>query len=220
MNDRFEYLAIALTILSRAFTRETTAMRAALAVTTIAICALAVGGCAKSTAPAPPPQLPQPATAQPAQDPGVMPGVRTNERHNIPKQLGQQAGLSTDNGSDITFSVDRITVDPPCDMPLGKQPGQHLIRVDMRVATPKSNPVLQGLPVLFSPNSWSTLGADGVTTPAVSGFCADGTTKSLPQTYGANQKYRGTVDLLVPERHGTLALTQPMSDAGGWEWEY
>lgn len=57
--------------------------------------------------------------------------------------------------------------------------------------------------------------------PAQPGSCAD-YTKELPATFGVNQRYSGTIELVVPEASGTLALDPGtmMSGPSGWEWTY
>src|SRR5690606_1875001 len=60
--------------------------------------------------------------------------------------------------------------------------------------------------LLLSPCNFAELGSDGVTSPASSGMCTD-PDEYLPMQFGMNQKYRGTIEVVVPEVSGTLILT-------------
>ncbi|MCR3721521.1 MULTISPECIES: hypothetical protein [Prauserella salsuginis group] len=44
----------------------------------------------------------------------------------------------------------------------------------------------------------------------------------LSGQFGVNQKYRGTIEIVVPEASGTLALDPGalMGGPAGWEWTY
>jgi hypothetical protein len=185
--------------------------------TTIVLAAaglIAATSCAKTPAPATP-QLPPAAsstTTSQAADPAK------NERGNIIKTLGQEAGFG-DPGQEVRFSIDRITVDPPCHKYGTKPESGHTLLLNVRVATGASTENASLVPGVLNSANFAEIGADGVTRPAQYGSCSD-TSKQLPNTYGANQKYTGTLELGVSEANGSLVLNLPMANAGGWEWKY
>ncbi|MGH3877217.1 MAG: hypothetical protein ACRDSK_09300 [Actinophytocola sp.] len=165
----------------------------------------------------PAPSLPESTTTPPAPEPA------TNERGFIPAEIGEElcyGPIDSDTcEGGVTFSVDKIAIDPPC-MEFGQRTG-HTLVVSMRVATgtdTESNQMASGV---FNPFSFIVIGKNGVSQDADFGMCTDLT--SNPDTYGPNQKYAFKIELDVPVVHGVLAL-QPgivgLDGAGGWEWPF
>lgn len=189
--------------------------------TAAAVAALLVAvGCAKDTTrDAASPQLPSTSADTSSTTPSVAkPNV--NERGLIPKSLGEEAGLTDESGVTVaTFAIDTVTVDPPCQEYSPKPDSGHTLLLEVRVSTADDSESLTYLAGLLNPFTFSEIGADGVTRTAQAGTCTD-FARSLPSQYGVNQKYAGTIELVVPEASGALALQQSMTNTGGWEWKY
>lgn len=163
------------------------------------------------------PSLPESTTTEPAPEPA------TNERGLVPAKIGEEmcyGPIDSDTcEGGVTFSVDKIAVDPPC-MEFGQRTG-HTVVVSMRVATGTDTDSIQMASGVFNPFSFMVIGKNGVSQDANFGMCTDLTNN--PDTYGPNQKYAFKIELEVPVAHGVLAL-QPgivgQDGAGGWEWPF
>jgi hypothetical protein len=177
---------------------------------------LTVAACTKTTAqPAPAPVLP-PASTSPA----VTSGPATNDRGYIPKTLGQEAGWgATGTSGDNSFTLDKVTVDAKCGLGGSRPASGHTLLIQMRVATGSDPGTASLLAGGFKAEHFQEIGKDGVTRQASDGMCSD-FTKRLPGTFGVNQKYVGTIELVVAEASGTLVLVTPDLGPGGWEWRY
>lgn len=140
-------------------------------------------------------------------DTGQQGKPETNERGNIPKKLKEEAGLIHERGdSSVVFAIDEIKVDPEC-REYGVKPDKgHTLLLHVRVATGDEADANDAMSLLLSPCNFAELGSDGVTSPASSGMCTD-PDEYLPMQFGMNQKYRGTIEVVVPEASGTLILT-------------
>lgn len=186
--------------------------------TSLAVLTVALAGCSEpDTSAEEQPELPSKApsattTSKTPDEP------KTNERGHLVKKLGQKAGLGEGKGS-VTFAIDRVTVDPPCEEYGEKPTSGHTLVLDIRVATGNDPDIASAVSFLLDISNFAELSRDGVTRPAEDGYCAT-TDDGLPETYGVNQKYRGQIELVVPEANGTLILANEMSNAGGWEWRY
>lgn len=183
----------------------------------LAAAALLLAGCAKdATAGASAPELPAKSSA--VSSTSTTPaGPAVNERGLIPKAIGEEAGLGNTPGANLaSFSIDRVTVDPPCQEYGIKPDSGHTLLLDMRVATGSDTEAVTYLSGVLNPFSFSEVGKDGVTRTAQPGSCTD-YKANLPNQFGVNQKYSGTIELVVPEASGILALQNP---PGGWEWTY
>lgn len=156
------------------------------------------------------PALPPPVSTSPTA--AAKPVV--NERGNIVKKLGEEGGWGEGRAA-TSFTVDKVIVDPNCKYPTGPSSG-HTILVEVRVATGAEQSNLASS-ILNSAN-FAEIGTDGVTRPAEFGSCTDA--RRLPQSYGANQKYQGAIELVVPEADGSLVLNAQSSTSAGWEWRY
>jgi hypothetical protein len=167
------------------------------------------------------PTLPAPAGNQ---TPNTAGQPKANAQGYIPKALGEAAGLSSPDGSsESTFTIDKITVDPKCSRYGFKPQSGHTLLLDVRVATGPDADVASELSGILSPFSFQAVGADSVTHQAQVGACTD-TTKALVNSgFGPNQKYSGTIELVVPDSHGTLRAVLPTASNDGvlgWEWKY
>lgn len=142
----------------------------------------------------------------------------TNERGYVPKKLGEEARYGTDPTSDSAsvFSIDKVEINPTCSkFGMPNENGETLL-LHVRVATGDDETALLALSGVLNAFAFAELTEEGVTKQAQLGACTD-PTEALPGTFGANQKYRGTIELVVPEASGTLIL----DDFGeGWEWTY
>lgn len=147
-------------------------------------------------------------------------GPPTNERGHIIKRLGEEAGWSLDEAdSGVSFSIDKVIVDPPCGEYGEKPESGHTLLLQVRVATGESRESASVAAGILNPYSFAEVGSDGITRDAQDGYCGD--ERALPHTFGINQKYAGVIELVVPEANGSLVLQQPsMENSAGWEWTY
>ncbi len=191
-----------------------------LAATAVAV-ALLAAGCAKGNTggTGTPPTLPTQSTTIPRPTTTAAAGPDLNERGMIVKALGQEAGFGANDTSSVTFTIDKVTVDPPCDE-FGIRPDSgHTLLLEVRVATGADADAASYMSGILNPFSFSEIGKDGVTRNAQAGSCTD-YTKALPSEFGVNQKYAGTIEIVVPEASGILALQEDLRNGGGWEWRY
>lgn len=168
------------------------------------------------------PELPTAAAAPTTAEPAADEPAR-NERGNIVKELGEQAGWgplgNTDSPEGVRFSLDKIEVDPPCEPYMTAPEGKHTLLLHVRIATGSSQESAAATPGVLNAFNFAEIGSDGVTHSAESGMCTDPANDLMMHNYGPNQKYTGTIELVVPEASGTLMLTSPLT-GGGWEWKY
>ncbi|ACU96768.1 hypothetical protein Svir_17410 [Saccharomonospora viridis DSM 43017] len=189
-----------------------------LALTALFCVLLATSACAEDQASAGSrPELPEESSAETTtQEDKDEP--ETNERGNIPKKLKEEAGLIHERGdSSAVFAIDEIKVDPECHEYGVKPDKGHTLLLHVRVATGVEADANDAMSLLLNPYNFAELGSDGVTSPASSGMCTD-PDEYLPMQFGMNQKYRGTIEVVVPEASGTLILTN--YGGRGWEWTY
>lgn len=165
--------------------------------------------------------LPLPADASAKQDTPKPAAPSLNDRGLIPKKLGQDGGLTGTDGKQLVagFAIDKVQVDPPCSE-YGTPPAAgHTLLLSVSVATGNDQAAAEELSFLLNGGNFVEIGADGVTRPSQFGSCTDAMV-TLPGMFGVNQKYSGQIEVVVPEASGTLALTYPGADSGGWEWQY
>jgi hypothetical protein len=205
--------------------------KSALVLAALAL-ALLVSGCASRVAGSPvagaaaedaalPEPTPESTTTTTATTTPPQPVV--NERGFSPKKIGEKACYGPLEGDvcklGVTFWIDKIAVDPPCDE-FGER-NAHTVVISMRVVTGTDSPSIQDAPLVFNPYSFIVIGKNGVSQKADFGICTD--TTNVPETYGPNQKYAFKLELDVPVPHGALALqpgTVGEDGSGGWEWAY
>ncbi|OLT45217.1 hypothetical protein BJF85_02200 [Saccharomonospora sp. CUA-673] len=165
------------------------------------------------------PSLPTPEPVDEFDQPG------TNERNYLPMNLGDEAwtGPVGDEGgsSGTSFTIDRIDVDPGCDA-YGMPPESgHTLVLHVRVATGDDQLTAMDASSTLNPYNFVEIDSSGVSHGAEFGACT-AHEKALPMNFGVNQKYSGTIELIVPEASGSLALDPGMAMNGpaGWEWTY
>jgi hypothetical protein len=156
------------------------------------------------------------------------PEAQTNARGNVVKGLGEQGGITNSDGAELlTFSVDSITVDPPCSPDWKKygtpvDAGHHLVAVGMQVTT--SAAVTDADYLTVSGYDFKFIGADGITVDSLDSVatygCLDDTAEFTSDTLGPGQKYAGTVVLDLPAASGTLVLDPSWGQSGGWEYSF
>jgi hypothetical protein len=183
----------------------------------LALLLTACGGGAVS-APADPPELPASSapTAEAAESQPAKPA--TNERGHLVKELGEEAGFG-DGDSAVAFAIDKIEVDPDCQAYGVTPESGHTLLLHVRVATGSDPEMAMATAGVVNPFNFVEIGSDGVTSPADVGSCAD-YESNLASNFGVNQQYRGTIEIVVPEASGVLALATHMQGSGGWEWHY
>ncbi|GAA1216614.1 hypothetical protein LY12_002137 [Prauserella alba] len=149
----------------------------------------------------------------------------TNERNYIPMQLEDKAWVGPPGdargSSGTSFAIDSIEVDPGCHA-YGMPPESgHTLLLHVRVATGSDQLAAMDAAGVVNPFSFVEIGADGVSHPADIGSCTD-FEDELSSNFGVNQKYSGTIEIVVPEASGTLALDPGAMANGpsGWEWTY
>lgn len=158
------------------------------------------------------------ATGQPAAD-----TPETNERGHLVKDLGQEAGLMSTKGAsgDVTFSIDKIEVDPECGEYMTPPESGHTLALHVRVATGDDTQAAEAASYVLNPYNFTEITSDGLTTQAQAGMCV-AIEDHLTQSFGPNQKYSGIIELAVGEASGIVALSPQggMPNISGWEWQY
>lgn len=148
---------------------------------------------------------------------------QTNERGNLVKQLGEKAGLGNhEQAFAVTFTLDKVEVDPPCAQYGQKRHAGHMLLLHFRVATGNDPEVARSVASALNPFNFNEITTDGLTKQAQAGSCTAFDNK-LPYNYGINQQYSGTIEIVVPEASGIIALNPPLhpdAESGGWEWHY
>jgi hypothetical protein len=164
------------------------------------------------------------ATTSPAAAP-LDADAELNERGNIPKAIGEPAGLrsSVEPGSPLvlTFSVLDLEVNPPCNSGFEQAPATgNYLGITMRVeTTPEYDP--RSLRT-FSEYDFRILGPDGVAVPDVIGnseTCLSADELINNRRFGPGAVYEGKLILDMPVRAGTLVYA-PAGEPNGWEWEF
>jgi len=156
----------------------------------------------------------------------------TSERGNIPKVVGQKAGMLSPDGRTrlVTFVVTRILTDPHCLNQGAPAPvNGHYVEVDLQVITTADMGIEGSDPtVTFAPDNWYYYPPDGPGQIAGGiGASRPGDecrlpVPSLPEPIGASQTVSGSVLLDVPAGSVYLAYA-PSDDCGcdsAWEWPY
>jgi hypothetical protein len=206
--------------------------RRALGTCAVVLGVLLSGGCATAVrgqaAPDPamgPGKAVAPSTEPPSSSSSSAPaGSGDNERGNIEKQIGEEAGVTGTDGSDLmTFTVDAIQVDYPCsgDYPQPPENG-HFVGLSMHITTAPNLPADSFVDI--SATDFTFIGSDGVTVSNVDTFpaftCAPDDEQLPSGPLGSGQQYVGTLVLDVPETTGILQYQPLYLSAGGWEWHF
>ena len=118
-------------------------------------------------------------------------------------------------------AIDSVEVDPGCHAYGTPPEAGHTLLLHVRVATGSDQLAAMDAAGVVNPFSFVEIGADGVSHPADIGTCTD-FEDQLSSNFGVNQKYSGTIEIVVPEASGTLALDPGAMAEGpsGWEWTY
>jgi hypothetical protein len=190
--------------------RRTTITSALVTAVTIAVvsgCATTIGG-----SPVTPDALP----------PGVSPTPNRTDLKLAPTRLGETVGYDYTSGTPaVTFSIDSVTVDPPCD-PHGTKPEHgHTLLMQAHVTTTDDVPAAQDLGFLLYFSSFTEIAKDGTPHTADPSRCID-KSRELPGNLEPNQTYSGLIQIVVPEANGTIAIQDPLTGAEtqGWQWTY
>ena len=151
-------------------------------------------------------------------------GPSTNQRGNIVKTLGEEGGLTSEEGKTFyTFAIDSITPDIPCteEYTTSDPENGHLTAVQMRLSTQAFTPdELSYLTV--SSSDFTFIGSDGLTFTNVDTIatygCLSGSVKFPSDQLNPGSQYAGVVLLDLPQTAGTLVY-KPSSvyGTGGWE---
>jgi hypothetical protein len=174
---------------------------------------IAVAGCATRTEGAAAPAATTATTASAATG---------NERGLISQRLGETVGFDYSTGTAaVTFSIDSVTVDPPCDAHGTKPESTHTLLLQARVATTSDVSAAQDMSFLLYFSSFVEIGKDGAFHTADPGSCIDAS-RRLPDNLEPDQTYSGSIELVVPEASGRIAIQDPLTGGGtrGWEWTY
>jgi hypothetical protein len=152
------------------------------------------------------------------------PDADVNERGNVEKQIGEEAGITGPDGSPaMTFTVDAIQIDLPCsgDYPEPPENG-HFVGLTMHVTTAPN--LAPDSYIDISAGDFSFIGADGITVGSVDTFpafiCAADDEQLPTGPLGSGQQYVGTLVLDVPGTTGILQYQPLYLDSGGWEWSF
>lgn len=165
------------------------------------------------------PSLPTTSVASTASPEDATPGL--NERGYLVKSFGEPIGWGIASGSDdVVFTVDNVEVDPKCGASWAKpQDGRHTLTLQIRVTTGDDERAADLASGVINPWNLAEVGASGTFHPARAGRCFD---NRLPTDFDANQKYRGVIEVEVPEASGIISMknTGSTTDVRGWEWHY
>lgn len=147
---------------------------------------------------------------------------RLNERGFLVKKLGESTvwGATSDQ-RDVVFTVDKIEVDPECDVAGARpQDGRHTLALHVRVTTGDNQRVADLASGVVNPWNLLEVGMDGSLHPARVGHCLKG--HRLSTNFDANKNYQGLLEVHVPAGSGIIAMknTGSTTDIKGWEWHY
>ncbi|HEX6345416.1 hypothetical protein [Umezawaea sp.] len=142
----------------------------------------------------------------------------------IAKDVGQVAGFDCANDLDtcaITFSVDKIEVNPQCHQygaPHAAGRKTLLLHVSMTTGD-LSEEGARSAPSIFNPFSLNGIADDGSVQEARPGTCTD-REERLSDTILPHSRYSGTVEVQVAEAATAVASTYPVASNGsrGWVW--
>jgi hypothetical protein len=142
-------------------------------------------------------------------------GPSTNARGNIVKTLGEEGGLTNEDGTTLfTFAIDSITPDVPC-------PGDY--------SSPPENGHLTAVStdtdyLSVSAYDFSFIGSNGLTFTNVATVatysCLEESTLFPSAELQPGSQYAGAVLLDLPEAAGTLIYRPSSVSGGGWEISY
>ncbi|MPY83965.1 MAG: hypothetical protein GEV00_11725 [Actinophytocola sp.] len=141
-------------------------------------------------------------------------------RGTIPKRLGEIAGFgSAAHPDQNTFAINGVVVDPPCELGRSRPVSAHTILLSVTAHTGANARRAGMLGRILTPGFFEAIGPDGRRYPAWPGECTE-TANALPDDFGPNSDYAGTIELRLPVRSGVLILDGVMTNAAGWEWRF
>jgi len=165
--------------------------------------------------------LPTTASAGPeASEPA---GPAKSDRGNVIKQVGEEAYVTLLDRDErvVTFSIDAIRVDQPCNSGFADEPvNGHFVGIDVRAATTPNLPA--DWFIQLSADNFQVIGPDGLTVTDVWGTaysCLDTASSFTTDQLGPAQQYAGTVVIDSPVTSGTLVYKVP-GGLTGWEWQF
>lgn len=192
-----------------------------------ALSVLMITGCSQGSNSPEAPNV-QPADAEsesvsPSATPSASAGEKST-RGNLIKQMGEGAGLTSEDEQVVSFVVNSIAVDVPCTGEYAEPAvNGHLMVLDVSIVTEPEladapDPTFQMNPYFFTeiaPNG-TTSNADLATSATYS--CL-GDAEVLPQMIGPGENVTGKLVLDVTNPSGTLVFKYGGAPAG-WEWAY
>lgn len=200
---------------------------------TLAAVVLLAGCTASPAAPASAPATTPPVVASPSPtdpdtvEPSPTPTApETSERGNIPKKVGEEAGLYDGNGElAVRFTVTKIEPGFKCNSGYADPPANgHFVGIWMEIQTTKAvgfDSDDSNVVPYFNPGDWQVIGRDGTTEndSEGNGYACPKDSIDLPSQLGPGKKVKGVVVLDTKYKHGHLALIQDFAETG-WEWDF
>ena len=149
---------------------------------------------------------------------------KKNSRGNIVKHIGDEAGITGEDGNDMAdWTVTEIIPDPTCSNPEHQQPEHgHFIEFDINAkTTEKYDSDKYGSLDVGTSYRWQLIQKDGTQWNGMPGSSAAEScmvqTDKLPGSLNQNAKAQGKVIFDVPSLDGTLYYPQ-MGEGDGWEY--
>lgn len=143
----------------------------------------------------------------------------------LAKKIGELGGEDCPAGADscaVTFTVDRIEINPVC-YPQGAKPasGRKTVVLHVSLTTKTLGPERADLVrQVFSAWSMKGVSPDGTVTDAEPGTCTNNEGR-LPATFLPNSKYTGRVEVTIPDTAVSIAsapANRANSEGQGWVW--
>ncbi|MBP3043681.1 hypothetical protein KKR91_03560 [Arthrobacter jiangjiafuii] len=189
--------------------------------------ALALTAC--SSTPAPSQDVSVDSAASPSAAAEMTPTVAENDRGQIIKEIGETAGLFTDEEADeptMKFKVTSIKA-IECDAPYATPPTGTALAVSLEIETtatfvgPLNVNGQDGL-VSFGARDWKGYAPNGTrmntVDTSIQQNCLVDNTQLLPDFFGKGEKLNGLVILDVTTPTGEISFDP--SGSGGWVWKY
>ena len=149
---------------------------------------------------------------------------KKNSRGNIVKHIGDEAGITGEDGNDVAdWTVTNTVPDATCSNPEHQQPEHgHFIELDINAkTTEKYDPDKYGSLDVGTAYLWKLIQKDGTQWNGMPGSSAAEScmaeTDKLPGSLNQNAKARGKVIFDVPSLDGTLYYPQ-MGEGHGWKY--
>lgn len=183
----------------------------------------------QETAAAEPTPDPEPSAETPAPDPTETASENsyadrgTSARGNLIKEVGDLAGLTTQDGDPLVdITLTGVRVDPECTYPHGTERpvNGHHVAFDFEILT---YPALAAEP---DPSFWASVHQfnafepDGtrINDPRSGAILCLDESDQIPVPIGPGEKVTGSIVLDFPGTSGVLVY--PLNGGGGWEWQF